>query len=249
VIHEGPSLLDGSPIVAIATGLHGRSQNAKTGPMVQTWILRADRAPSEAVRDGSDGAICGACVLRGAPGFTDRRCYVNVGQAPQSVWGAWRRGLYPMLESGQLAGQRVRLGAYGDPAAVPVEAWLRALAGIVAWTGYTHQWAHPNFDRRVLDWCMASLETDAEVAQLERLHPGARYFRVRVPGQKAGKGEMQCPASAEADHQLDCVSCGACDGKGATRMERSVTIAAHGAAPQMRTWNAGAGGRRARPEC
>jgi hypothetical protein len=37
VLWEGPSRLDGSPIVAIATF---RTDNRKTGPMIQTWIIR-----------------------------------------------------------------------------------------------------------------------------------------------------------------------------------------------------------------
>lgn len=42
VLYEGPSVLDGAPIVAIATM---STKNAKTGAMVQTWILRANMAP------------------------------------------------------------------------------------------------------------------------------------------------------------------------------------------------------------
>jgi len=61
---RGASRLDGAPIVAIATGLAAPSSNPKTGPMVQTWILRADVAPHEAQRDGRDASVCGDCPLR-----------------------------------------------------------------------------------------------------------------------------------------------------------------------------------------
>lgn len=47
VFYRGPSLLTGDPIVGIATGLEGGSMNAKTGPMVQAWIIRS-RAAAEA---------------------------------------------------------------------------------------------------------------------------------------------------------------------------------------------------------
>ena len=47
VLYEGPSLLDGEPIVAILTGLRSSSGNRKTGAMLQTWILRADVSPAE----------------------------------------------------------------------------------------------------------------------------------------------------------------------------------------------------------
>jgi hypothetical protein len=53
VLYRGPSLLDGSPIVAIATI---GSTNVKTGPMVQTWILRADMNPLEASSQWGSGA-------------------------------------------------------------------------------------------------------------------------------------------------------------------------------------------------
>jgi hypothetical protein len=41
IFYRGPSQLTGDPIVAVLTGLVTRSSNAKTGPMLQTWILRA----------------------------------------------------------------------------------------------------------------------------------------------------------------------------------------------------------------
>jgi hypothetical protein len=47
VIYRGPSILDGSPIVVIATGLGSGSSNRKTGALVQTWILRDDVSPIE----------------------------------------------------------------------------------------------------------------------------------------------------------------------------------------------------------
>ena len=48
IFYRGPSMLDGAPIVAIATD----SSNSKTGGMVQTWILRADIDPVTAARNG-----------------------------------------------------------------------------------------------------------------------------------------------------------------------------------------------------
>ena len=43
IMYQGPSMLDGAPIVVIATM---STSNVKTGQMVQTWILRADINPS-----------------------------------------------------------------------------------------------------------------------------------------------------------------------------------------------------------
>ena len=45
IIYNGPSLLDGQPIVVIATY---SNRNKKTGHVVQTYILRSDINPLEA---------------------------------------------------------------------------------------------------------------------------------------------------------------------------------------------------------
>ena len=36
ILYEGPSMLDGAPIVVIATGIRTGSTNVKTGAMIQT---------------------------------------------------------------------------------------------------------------------------------------------------------------------------------------------------------------------
>ena len=86
VIYEGQSLLDGAPIVAIAlTG----SSNPKTGDMVQTYILRQDVRPAEALRTGQDASICGDCKHRPLLGGA---CYVVVAQGPTVVWKGYKAG-------------------------------------------------------------------------------------------------------------------------------------------------------------
>ena len=64
ILYQGPSLLDGAPIVVIATGLENSSNN-KTGNMIQTHILCADMLPVAAIQEGKDSSICGDCVHRG----------------------------------------------------------------------------------------------------------------------------------------------------------------------------------------
>ena len=49
VFFEGRSPIDGAPIVGVAI-VH--SDNGKTGDMVQTYILRSDVHPSEAIANG-----------------------------------------------------------------------------------------------------------------------------------------------------------------------------------------------------
>lgn len=86
--------------------------------MAQAWILRADRPPMAAVRDGSDDAICGTCALRGDGAF-GRACYVSPWLGPNNVWKALPVYLEPTWADlpALVAGRSVRLGAYGDPAA------------------------------------------------------------------------------------------------------------------------------------
>lgn len=202
VFWEGPSPIDGAPIVAIATGIGRPSKNVKTGPMVQTWILRADMLPTEAVASNCDRSICGDCPLRG-DGTKNRICYVNIGQAPQNIYKAFKRGNYPkvtLAEAAQvLSGRQVRLGAYGDPGMLPVAVWARILDDATDYTGYTHQWR--SIDPYFSDFCMASVETveEARAAWLQNY----RTFRVTAT---RSKGEKPCPAAPDKS-PVQCISC------------------------------------------
>lgn len=232
IMYQGPSIIDGAPIVVIATGLRGKSRNAKTGDMVQTFILRADVDPQDATHSGADASICGDCPHRGrieGGRNVGRSCYVTVWQAPKAIWQAFQRGIYPTAAPEEIAalfaGRMVRLGAYGDPGAVPVTVWQSALAQASGWTGYTHQWR--TAPRALASLCMASVETDAQ-ARAARLQ-GWRTFRVRAEGQPlAPKLEFICPASDEAGKKTDCATCRACMGT-AGKAKASPVIVAHGA--------------------
>ena len=231
-IWRGPSELDGSPIMLIATGLKASSLNTKTGNMIQTWILRSDMSPVEAVKTGADLAICGDCKHRG--GEVDgvhgikRACYVTVWQAPRSVFESHGRGIYPRPMRGEtralFAGRSVRLGAYGDPAAVPLYVWRNVLRDIGSVTGYTHAWRNcdPGFAR----YCMAS--ADSAVEKLEAESKGYRAFRVKLATDPRLPGEVSCPASKEAGQKTNCAACKACGGMFA-KARAGIVIDAHGA--------------------
>ena len=62
IIHEGPSVLDGSPIVVIATL---ETSNVKTARW-SAWILRSDINRSSN-KTGDDSVICGSCPHRYLP--------------------------------------------------------------------------------------------------------------------------------------------------------------------------------------
>lgn len=239
ILYEGPSLLDGAPIVAIAVGTARKSTNDKTGNMLQTFILRADVEPIAALKSGEDASVCGDCKHRPALGGS---CYVNVGQAPLAVYRAYRRGVYPhaaAFDKGQHssraameqigAGRVVRLGTYGDPAAVPVGTWEALTALAAGRTGYTHQWANEALTAyhkaRLMALVMASCDSPEE-AQLARTM-GLRYFRVMTPSETAGAREFTCPASEEAGKRTSCAQCKACDGTSRPG-QASPVIVAHG---------------------
>jgi hypothetical protein len=233
VFYRGPSMIDGSPIVAIATAT--ASRNTKTGAMVQTWIMRSDVDPLTASKEGLDTSICGTCKHRGKHDKAGRliaktrSCYVTLFQAPLTVWRTERRGRYEDLSgeletaAGRLNGLKLRLGSYGDPAAVPFHVWTALLSQIIGHTGYTHQWASfPQFAAFV----MASCDSTDERAQAKFL--GFRTFRVApAEGWTKDAGEALCPASAEAGHKTTCFDCRACAGL-AAKAKADIVIPAHG---------------------
>ena len=220
VIYEGPSLLDGSPIVAVVTL---ESANVKTGNMAQTWILKADEHPMEALQSGRDVAICGDCKHRPSLGGA---CYVNVGQAPSQVWKSYKAGNYPVAQAFNVAhhliGRTVRLGAYGDPAAVPAEVWRDLVSMAKGWTGYTHQWLIRS-DLR--DLCMASVDDEEEHADAKLA--GWRTFRVRTEDENLLDREIACPASDEGGLKTTCKDCRLCSGTQSNG--KDVAIIVHGA--------------------
>ena len=232
VIYRGPSMLDGAPIIAIATGLTQGSSNAKTGDLIQTWILREDVSPTDAVNSGDDASICGTCPHRGTienGKNIGRSCYVTIFQAPLNVWKSYHRGIYPAAgDLGALfAGRAVRVGSYGDPAAVPIAIWQAVLSGAASHTGYTHQWrANP----ALAEFCMASADSDVDRMHAKAL--GFRTFRVRALADPVQAGEVICPASEEAGKKTSCALCKACGGKTA-KARADLVIAAHGAAAKV----------------
>lgn len=223
VFYYGPSLLTGEPIVAALSGLATPSANDKTGPMLQTWILRADMKPTEAVNTGADAAICGTCALRSGSNI-GRACYVVWWLAPQKVFTALDSyQLRPTnLLSRELEGQHVRLGAYGDPAAVPFEVWRDLIQHCDGWTGYTHSWK--TCDARLQAFLMASVDTQAEKAEAQA--HGWRTFHLRRFGAALSIDEVICPASKEGGYRATCATCELC--RGGAIAAKSVVIYPHG---------------------
>lgn len=223
IVYEGPSRLTGDPIIAVLTL---DSQNSKTGNMVQAWVLRSDVSPHEAIKDGRDRAICGDCVHRSGTNI-GRTCYVLTYFGPNTVFKSLRKGYYarvtPEVAAREIAGRAVRLAAYGDPAAVPFAVWRAVLVHAGRLAAYTHQFK--TADQRLRQFCMASVETEAEAEYAHAL--GWRTFRARRPIDPLRADEITCPASDEAGHRTTCDRCGLCSGL--TRpTARSIAILLHG---------------------
>ncbi len=222
IIYNGPSLLDGKPIVVIATY---SNRNTKTGKVVQTYILRSDINPLEASKTGEDYSICGSCPMRGEV-TTDpkrkiakgRKCYVNLGQGVLIVFKSYKRGVYKEGDPRTMGRDRfVRVGTYGDPAAVPSHVWDELLAECETWTAYTHQkpW-RPDIAMQSAD---SYDEAKAHWAK------GRRTFRVIVDlGDIDKSKETLCPASKEAGRRVQCTACKLCKG---SSLAKSIAIVEH----------------------
>lgn len=235
VVYQGPSLIDGKPIVAVVlTG--NRSSNTKTGDLIASYILRADVDPVQARKTGDDQSICGNCKLRPINAKQQPKgalCYVNVGQAPLAVWRAFKRGNYPTDLAAAAAackGRKLRIGSYGDGAAVPVAVWQALLAQAAGHTAYTHAWrnaALPEEQRQGFNRiAMASVDSAAEAAIARG--QGLRYFRLRQAAEPLQQREIICPASAEAGSRVQCARCTACSGLLRKPHAASIVIIDHG---------------------
>ena len=201
IMFRSMSAIDPSTeIFTVFTGFKG-SVNKKTGNMVQSYILVADREPTVAWQDGADVAICGNCPLRygGKP-----QCYVNKGHDPHAVWHACKRGSY--IEVGVdvsfdeaiafISGYKVRYGAYGDPSASP-----HIFGVLQSHTGYTHQWKTSDLDEE----CMASVSTVYQKRKANEL--GWRTYRIVLDASELDKDEIMCPYP-----KVQCVECKLCGG-------------------------------------
>jgi len=217
-LYHGPSVLDPSRTIAAILTL--KTSNRKTGNMAQVWIIDAGPLnPVELSKAKQDDSICGNCLHRQSLGGA---CYVNIGQAPLAVYRAFKRGRYepfnPSEHGHYLTSRRTRLGAYGDPAAVPYAVLKQITELSLAHTGYTHQAAHSAFDSRYTQICMVSADTPKQALKWQAL--GAHTFRVALAGDTLAANELECLADSKG---LTCNECGLCDGS-----TKNIAITVHG---------------------
>jgi hypothetical protein len=222
---EGRSLFDGDPISVVVSNIGNvYSKNPKCGKhMAQATILRTDIHPQDAVLTGKDYSICGNCKHRGHCAtnsrgklVSTRSCYVLL-KGIISVYHAVRRGSYPRLDPRAISEQirdravlrgtpaALRIGSYGDPAAVPTWVWKDLASEVKTVTGYTHQWKHG--DQALRSLMMASADTQEEAHEAQST--GWRTFRILTPDQKPASTETMC---RNVRTGTACQVCGLCAG-------------------------------------
>lgn len=231
IIDRGLSPIDGQPYVAILTL---KSSNRKTGNMAQVWILCENINPVEAVQTGKDATICGDCPHR-KQSNGKRSCYVNVGQGPNSIYKAYKRGLYQELSyvgrkdlpsngsfysiiESELKGKRIRWGAYGDPSVINPQVVNLFNSYAQGHTGYTHQW-RKDFAQPFKGIFQASCDGFSDY--LNATAHGWKTFTV-VRKDAIIKYAKQCPATVE-NSVAQCATCKLCDGA-----RTDIFVAAHG---------------------
>lgn len=272
ILYEGPSLIDGEPIVVIAV----EDSNPKTGKMLFTWILRRDEKPSVVAFNGTERSICGDCKFRaqfnsdtGSFDKQSRTCYVRLTGAsadekmsPDDVWSAWRDGnltarqdswgFYDYFYESSLlqyyGDLPIRIGSYGDPAAVRTLVWEALVSQSKRWTGYTHRWKV--CDQELKKYCMASVDSKQEREDAKAM--GWRTFLVVPDNRKEvmpnatrrqnspetsldmtmrGR-DILCPATAG---KSVCAKCSLCMGT-SSKAPKSIWEVAHGAGKDNHKW-------------
>ena len=232
ILYNGKSLIDGKPIMAIAVKT---SSNAKTGNMIQTYIMRSDIDPLTASKSGQDYSICGNCKHRGIANndpnkkqAAERSCYVTLFHGPLQVYKSFIKSKYTIANSNDeisnfAQGRMVRLGTYGDPAAIPSYIWDQLLSKAKGHTAYTHQTGIKSANVRH-DLFMTSADSlhDARIAWQNK----RRTFRIIHVATEKQSNEIICPATPEGGNKSDCNSCGLCEGAHATAP--SIAVIKHG---------------------
>lgn len=220
IIHET------NEIVAIATA---ESNNAKTGSMLQIWIMSRNIHPVESRRTGHDATL----QCQGCPYASNQGCYVS--PLPlMALWRAYKKGSYSHLQMDSaewdsfFRGASVRFGAYGNPSHLPLEMVENISNLSLSHTGYFHDWNIMPVDlaKSYGRFFMASCEP-SNVAFAQNL--GLRTFTVVSEVHESKSLGIECLADKSG---MQCIDCGLCDGNSRSAKRSlplpSVWIKAHG---------------------
>ena len=237
VLWMGPSEVDGKTIVMVATCIVRPSDNEKTGPMIQIYMLLVDTPPSEAVKTGDDISVCGDCPARRV---NYGSCYL-VPHYMNNIYRAFHGGKYPDGGPEDLLKSRwsVRHGAWGNPSSVPFEANEELFSALQKagrnWTAYEHNWKH--CDQPLKKWCMASCDTLDEAIEAKAM--GWRPFAVILPEEKEAakeQGLIPCPFELHNPKTPQCEKCNVCDGAKENDKRPGISVLVHGAKFKVRNY-------------
>lgn len=219
VVYDGPSLIDGKPIICVVNCFK-RTGNEKTGDMLQSWIIRKNIHPVDAMKRGEDCSVCPKSCFKKAT----KSCYVHVYQAPSQVYRAYKSGSYIKFKPDMLRyfiGRKLRIGSYGDPSALPVSIISLLCSVVKNFTGYTSN--HKHCYKALKYFCMASVNTEEEYK--DAVSRGWRTFRTRpYIDTPLLENEIICPASEEGGKKTDCSRCGMCCGSVSNRKNPVIVI-------------------------
>ena len=227
-IYRGPSMLDGQPIVVLATWF---SCNVKTGPMIQISILNDNgQSPVENNKSHNDVSVCGNCPHR-----VNGTCYVAIFHGPRAAWQAWQNGRYAKWngDARDFIGREIRWGMYGDPALIPEDIVAMLCDASDGWTGYTHQWRQEwaSFAKAYFQASCDSVEDQSDAAA-----DGWGTFTVLPVGYDRSNLTVKnsvCPASI--NDNIQCINCLHCNGACNRTMHK--VIPAHGKSAARVTWD------------
>jgi len=161
-------------------------------------------------------------------------CYVQWKKGPMAAWKASNRNKPISLQAASAicSDRLVRLGAAGDPAAVPLKVWKELLgidgAGNMtakSITAYTHMWNRPEFqDYKLI--CMASADSAMEKELARSM--GWSTFTVRASPPDDDDRSTLC-LNAVQDVHLSCAECRKCDGLLSRSKPADIWVPLHGA--------------------
>lgn len=224
IVWEGPSEIDGEPIVLILSSIQNNS-NRKTGTQVETYIIRADMSPKEAVDTGEDYSVCGTCPRRPT---NNGSCYVIVWHGPGVIYKQYSEGRYERItDYNILKGKSLRMGSYGDPAAVPIEVWQKLLKHSQFHTGFTEKWRE-KIGEPFKGICMASCSTVEEYNEAKAL--GWNCY-VSLPLNSPVPKKINKCLNSVNPNLYQCSNCNWCDGA-----KKDVWIFDHGAKHKIRKY-------------
>lgn len=220
ILHES------SDLVCIATVA---SDNIKTGPMIQLWIMARNVHPVESRRTGHDATL----QCQGCPHASNQGCYVSP-LALMAIYRTYKSNGYTHLHMGSpewaafFDGASVRFGAYGNPSMIPLEMVSDIVDRCYSHTGYMHDWHLMPIDlaKAYGRFFMASTEP-SNVAYAQNL--GLRTFTVVPEAPEDKRLGIECLADKAG---IQCIDCGLCDGNSRSASRSlplpSVWIKAHG---------------------